>query len=173
MRRLKVNQHYSDIFDGYDFEKEEKAYVEPKEWTIITALDRILDMARGSELSDEIWSSVKNPLAYLRERLELTDIQIVLVAIMAEAGEPLSWRKFGNFFHSSRLSTMCYSEEMEELLAKRWVIRRGTYEKSGFSEGFTLEHGVVTALRHNKTFVPEKLDCFNEQQFMDKLESQE
>ena len=109
MRKLQINRHSSDFFDDNDFEKEEKAYVEPKEWTIITALDRVLDRARGSELSDEFWSSAKNPLAYLRERLELTDIQIVLVAIMAEAGEPLSWRKFGNFLHSSRLSTMCYS----------------------------------------------------------------
>ena len=171
MRKLQINRHSSDFFDDNDFEKEEKAYVEPKEWTIITALDRVLDRARDSELSDEFWSSAKNPLAYLRERLELTDIQIVLVAIMAEAGEPLSWRKFGNFLNSSRLSTMCYSEEIEELLAKRWVIRRGTHEMGGCFEGFALEHGVVTALRHNKTFVPEKLDGFNEQQFMDKLES--
>ena len=74
MRKLQINRHSSDFFDDNDFEKEEKAYVEPKEWTIITALDRVLDRARGSELSDEFWSSAKNPLAYLRERLELTDI---------------------------------------------------------------------------------------------------
>ena len=41
----------------------------------------------------------------------------------------------------------------------------------GCFEGFALEHGVVTALRHNEVFVPEKIDGFDEQQFMDKLES--
>lgn len=46
MRKLQINRHSSDIFDDNDFEKEEKAYVEPKEWTIITALDRVLDKAR-------------------------------------------------------------------------------------------------------------------------------
>ena len=176
MRKLQVNRYGSDIFDGNDcnndcVKEEEKSYVEPKEWTIITALDRVLEEARDSELSDEFWSSVKNPMAYLRGRLGLTDVQIVFVAVLAEAGEPLSWREFGNFFHSSRLSIMCYSEEVEELLVKRWIVRRGPNEIDDYFDGFALEHGVVTALRRNETFVPEKLDGFNEQQFMDKLES--
>ena len=38
-------------------------FKEPDTWTIITALDRILDMAQDSQLSDEFWESVKNPLA--------------------------------------------------------------------------------------------------------------
>lgn len=57
MRKLQVNRYGSDIFNGNDFnndfEKEEKSYVEPKEWTIINALDRVLEEARDSELSDE------------------------------------------------------------------------------------------------------------------------
>ena len=76
--------------------KEEKAYVEPKEWTIITALDRVLDRARGSELSDEFWSSAKNPLAYLRERLELRNLSCHFVSwlvLRTSAVTPyLGWR---------------------------------------------------------------------------------
>ena len=37
-------------------------------------------------------------------------------------------------------------------------------------EGFALVRGVITALRHNKPFVPEKIDGLTEQQFVDKLE---
>lgn len=171
MQKDQAKRHCSDVLNNNDFDNEEKTYVEPKEWTIITALDRVLSKANDSGLSDDFWSTVKNPIAYLRERLELTDIQIVLVAIMAEAGEPMSWRKFGSYLDCSRLSIMCYSEEIEGLLTKRWVIRRGAHEMGGYFEGFALEHGVVTALRHNKTFIPEKLDGLNEQQFMDKLET--
>ena len=47
-------------------------YKEPETWTIITALDRILDKAEDSRLSDEFWASVKNPLAFLRQELGLT-----------------------------------------------------------------------------------------------------
>ena len=159
----------NDVFNV--FAPKKKPFVEPKEWTIITALDRVLELVYHSELTNEFWKDAEKPLAYLKEKLNLTDMQIVLVAIMAESGEPLSWRKFGSYVNCSRLAMMCYSEEIEGLLAKRWVVRRGSHEIGGYFEGFALEHGVVTALRHNRIFVPEKIDGLNEQLFMEKLES--
>ena len=93
----------------------EDDYKEPDTWTIITALNRVLDQAQDSELSDEFWASVKNPLAYLRGVLGLSDIQIVVMAMMIESGEPLSWKKMGNFLNCSRLMMMTFSEEIEEM----------------------------------------------------------
>lgn len=146
-------------------------FKEPDTWTIITALDRVLDMAEDSQLSDDFWESVKNPLAFLRQELGLTNIQIVVLAIMIEAGEAVTWKRLGNFLGCSRLSMMVYSEEIEELVSKRWAIRKGAREMGAFFEGIALSYGVVTALRHNKVFVPEKIDGLTEQQFVDKLES--
>ena len=146
-------------------------YKEPDTWTIITALDRVLNKAEDSRLSDEFWESVKNPLTYLRQELGLTDMQIVVLAIMVEIGEAVSWKRLGDFLGCSRLSMMCYSEEIEELVTKRWLLRKGVREIGGYFKGFALTRGVVTALRRNKVFVPEKLDGLNEQQFVDKLES--
>ena len=145
-------------------------FKEPDTWTIITALDRILDMAQDSQLSDKFWESVKNPLAFLNKELGLTNVQIVVLAMLIEAGEPMSWKSMGNYLGCSRLSIMVYSEEIEELVTKRWAIHKGVHEIGGFFEGIALVRGVVTALRHNKPFVPEKIDGFNEQQFVDKLE---
>jgi hypothetical protein len=136
---------------------------EPDTWTIITALDRILDMAEDSQLSDDFWDSVKNPLAFLRQELQLTDIQIVVLAIMIELGEAVTWKRLGTFLGCSRISMMVYSEEIEELVTKRWAIRKGAREMGGYYEGIALTHGVVTALRHNKVFVPEKIDGLTEQ----------
>ena len=152
-------------------EKPRKKFKEPKSWTIITALDRVLELARDSELSDQFWKDCKKPLAYLTKELEMTNMQVVVLAILVEAGEPMSWRKIGQFVNCSRLSIMVYSEEVEELVTKGWMVRRGARERSGFFEGFALERGVVTALRHNKPFVPEKIDGLDIQQFVDKLES--
>ena len=139
-------------------------FKEPDTWTIITALDRILDMAQDSQLSDEFWESVKNPLAFLNKELGLTNVQIVALAMLIESGEPMSWKGMGNYLGCSRLSVMVYSEEIEGLIAKRWAIRKGVHEIGGFFEGIALARGVVTALRHNKPFVPEKIDGLNEQQ---------
>ena len=146
-------------------------YQEPDSWTIITALNRVLDQAQGSELSNEFWETCKNPLAYLREQLGLTDIQIVVMALLIEAGEPLSWKKMGNYLNCSRLQMMTYTEEIDEMVHKRWFIRRSTHEIGGLFEGFALARGLITALRHNQVFVPEKIDGLTEQQFVDRLES--
>ena len=146
-------------------------YTEPETWTIISALDRILDVAQDSELSEEFWDSCKNPLEYLNKELGLTSIQVVVLAVLIESGTGMSWREIANYLGCSRLSLMVYTEEIEQLLTKRWMIRKRVHEIGGFFEGFVLAYGVVTALRHNRVFVPEKLDGLTEQQFVDKLES--
>ena len=160
-----------EIRNGQMNPNEEPEYKEPDNWTIITALNRVLDQARDSELSDEFWESVKNPLAFLRGELELTDIQIVVMTLLIEAGEPLSWKKMGNFLNCSRLQMMTYTEEIEEMVKKRWFVRKASREFGNNFEGFALEHGLITALRHNQKFIPEKIDELTEQQFVDKLES--
>ena len=174
IRKKPVRRLMSEIGghgDLFDEEKKNEEFKEPDSWTIITAMNRVLDLAERSELSDEFWDACKNPLAFLCQELGLTNIQIVVLAIMIEAGEALSWKRLGNFLGLSRLSVMVHSEEIEELVSKRWFIRKGVHEMGGCYQGFALARGVVTAIRHNKTFVPEKLDGLNEQQFVDKLES--
>ena len=173
-RRLKIQKRTGLEFDmrhGQPIMGEEPEYKEPEQWTIITAISRVLDMAEDSSLSDEFWKSVASPLAYLRDQLGLTDIQIVVMTLLIEAGEPLSWKKMGNFLNCSRLQMMTYTEEIEEMVKKRWFVRRGVHEIGGSFEGFALARGLITALRHNTPFVPEKIDGLTEQQFVDRLES--
>ena len=151
--------------------EEKMEFVEPDSWTIISALDRVLDVAEDSELTDQLWEVCKNPLAHLNKELGLTNMQIVILAILVEAGKPLCWKEIANFLGCSRLSVMVYSDEVEELVSKRWIYRRRVHDLGGYFEGFALARGIVTALRRNKPFVPEKIDGLTEQQFVDKLES--
>lgn len=139
-------------------------------WSVITALDYVLNEAKGSELCDEFWSKCQSPLEYLESKLQLTKVQIVFLAIMIETGEPISWRGFGKFLNSSRLSVMTYSEEFEELVNKGWIARTLLREMGKRFQGFVLEHGVVTALRHNEIFVPQKISGLGIQEFVDRLE---
>ena len=174
MRKTKQPRLH-DIFEG-DIDdiinvNSHDEYHEPAQWTIITALDRVLDLARGSELSKWFWESCKNPQAFLTQELGLSELQVVIVAILIESGESMSWRDFGKFLHCSRLSMMVYTEEMDNLLEKRWITRRKTPQLGTYFEGFALTKGVVTALRHNTPFVPEKIDGLSIQELVDRLES--
>ncbi len=85
-RRLKSCIENRDLYSIDSMDE----FKEPDTWTIITALDRILDMAQDSQLSDEFWESVKNPLAFLNRELGFTNIQIVALAMLIESGKPMS-----------------------------------------------------------------------------------
>ena len=85
-RRLK-----SEIGGHGDFPEETMdKYKEPDTWTVITALDRILDMAQHSQLSDEFWESVKNPLAFLNKELDSGNARRVRRTDVLERHERLS-----------------------------------------------------------------------------------
>lgn len=139
-------------------------------WTIISALNRILEQAEDSKLSDEFWKSCKAPLTFLNKKLGLTNIQIVVLAILIEDGEAISWRGIARYLNCTRLSIMVYGEEIRELVTRRWLVRRSVEEISGLADGLALADGVLTAFQHNTTFVPEKIDDLDEQEFVDKLE---
>lgn len=173
MRKLKICKNHFGVLDD-DVNPElsaRKDFKEPKSWTIITALNRVLELAHGSELSDGFWRESKKPLAFLTKELCMTRMQVVVLAILVESGEALSWRGICRFLHCSRLTVMTYSEEIEELVEKRWIVRRDAYDIEGHFEGFALSQGVVTALRHNTPFVPEKIDGLGIQEFVDRMEN--
>ena len=152
-------------------EKKKEKLKEPDTWTIISALNIVLEVAEESRLSEDYWEACKEHLAFLCQKLGLTNVQIVVLAIMIEAGDTVTWKSLSNYLGCTRLSMMACSEEIEELVNKRWILHKGSYERGGMMEGgYVLAQGVVTALRHNTTFVPEKIDGLTEQQFVDKLE---
>ena len=139
-------------------------------WNIVRALDCVLQLAENSELCDEFWKAVRSPLKYLRKALGLSDIQIIVIAILIDSGKPESWRTLGRYLGISRLTMMTYSEEVEELLGKGWLHRGSSNENGSLYQGLKLNFGVVSALRKNKVYVPENLSGLTLQKFMDRLE---
>jgi len=157
--------------EAFDLEEKKDEFKAPDSWTIISALNRILEQAEDSKLSDEFWESCEAPLAFLNKKLGLTNIQIVVLAILLEAGEPVSWRGLAGYLNCTRLSIMVYSEEVGELVTRRWIIRRSVQDIGVTSDGFAFASGVLTAFQRNTTFIPEKIDGLTEQEFVDKLET--
>ena len=113
-RKLKIQRGPGLEFDmrhSKPDQENDSANKEPDTWTIITALSWVMDEAEGSSLTPEFWETCKNPLAYLRKELGLTDMQIVVMGMLVEAGEALSWKKMGNYLNVflSCLTSMTHS----------------------------------------------------------------
>lgn len=143
----------------------------PKEWNIINSINYILRVSEDSELKPELWQICREPLDYLNKQLGLTDIQIVFLSILLEEGEAMSWKAIGQYLNCTRLSLMAYTEEIERLVKKGWIMKHAARGFGGRSQGFKAVYGVMTELRHNRCFQPPKLDNMSLQDFMDTLES--
>lgn len=137
--------------------------------TIIDALDTIQQRANKSKLCVEFWESCDNEISYLCEVLDLNRNQVVLVAILSEVGEALSWRHLGDFLGLSRLKAMAFTSDIEDLKRKRWVYQCAAHERSGMFDGIKLTRGVINAFRHNEKFEPEVIEGLSEQAFVDRL----
>jgi len=139
-----------------------------RDWTIVSALDFVLQQAHESELNDSLWTTCEDALAYLRGELNLTNMQIVTVAMLIDAGQPLSFKNFASYLKCSRLKVMIYSDEIDALIEKRWAHIERT--RNDNVQGYALEPGVVTALRRNKPFIPEKIDGLTDAQFYERVQ---
>ncbi len=149
-----------------------KQLEESHQWTLINAFEFIYRQAENSGLSDVFWNDVSRSLDFLREKLQFTNMQIVILSVLAEAEEALTWKKMADFLSCTRLTMIAYTEDIEDLVEKGWVIRQFSGNLRGQrQEVFALEQGVVAAMQKNKVFVPEKIDGLTEQQFVDKLKS--
>lgn len=139
--------------------------------TIVSSLAQVVNEVRNSGLEQPFWENCRNALDFLQKALQMTDMQIIILSILVERGAPMSWRSLGEFVGVNRLEMMTYTEEIEELLKRRWLVRSAEHDFDRCFEAIALAYGVVTALRHNKPFVPEKLHDLTVQQLVDKLET--
>lgn len=137
---------------------------------MLDALDKIHTEAKNSKLSYGFWNTVSDEVEFLSERLGLRELQVVVVAILAEKGRAMSWRQLAGFLGLSRLKFMSYSKDIDDLVEKGWLRSCAAEEEVNILyEGIALMRGVVTALRKGEKFVPEKLDDLSIQQFVDRM----
>lgn len=167
---------FNDIHNGKDApsindEDDDDEDEEPKDWTLVRALDKVLDNAHMSCLKKSFFRKSAAPLEYLRTQLNMTDIQVIVIAMLIDSGRALSWKSMGQFLNISRLSMMVYTDDIEQLVNRGWVCKRSVYEIGNTYDGYALEKGVVTAIRKNQPFKPTTIDNLSMQEYVDLVSS--
>ena len=159
-----------DDFDPFDDEtpSKENNCSESDNWTIVTALNRVAQKASRSKLADTFWVETEKSRAFLRESLNLSDMQVLFIAILTEQGDSMSWSHISRYIGCPRLELLCHAEEMDNLLKRRWVQQKRDHYRN--TPTYELARGVVDALSHNQPFQPEVLSGMNEQTLVERLQ---
>ena len=139
------------------------------EWTIVDAFNTINEYVPKSQLKKDLFVKCAEAFDYLFRELGLNAMQCIVVAMLIESGKPMSFRQFGKVLGLTRLSMMTHYNDIEELFRRRWLQHRGAQEPDGMYDGYALVRGVVSAVRENRPFLPEVLECTNTQEFVEKL----
>lgn len=64
---------------------------------------------------------------------------------------------------------LTYHNDIEALFEARWLTHSNPKENDDSHEGYALVNGVVSAIRENRPFVPESLECADTQEFVERL----
>lgn len=143
----------------------------PEKWGLISSLSYIYQLAENSELSELFWQTARPALDHLKKQLGFSDMQNVILAIIIEEGEAMTWHSLGATLGLTRLQMMTYSDEIDELVEKGWLLRCRVSEISGNRKAFRLVYGVIEAIRHEKPYKPRDLSNLTLKEFMEVLTS--
>lgn len=174
---LELDDELFDDFGELDDEADDNS--QPREktmitihsdnWTIVEAFNVINEELPKSQLEKDLFVRCAEAFDFLSGKLGFNSVQCVIIAMLVESGQPMSFRQMGKVLGLSRLSMMTHYNDLEDLFKARWVMHRGAQESDGMYEGYCLVRGVVTAIRENRPYVPEALECANTQEFVEKL----
>ena len=173
---LELDDEFIDDFGDIEGNEEEPTE-SPKrkdspihdDWNIVKAFNIINEESPKSQLAGGLFIKCAEAFSYLFDKLGLNAIQCVIIAMLVEAGKPMSFRQMGKILGLSRLSMMTHYNDIEELFRMRWLLHRGAEESDGVYDGYCLARGVVSAIRENRPFKPEVLECESTQEFVDRL----
>ena len=172
---LELTEEFIDDFGEFKPTQEESdtksKVVTPihEDWNIVKAFNAINDAAPRSQLNKNLFIRCAEAFSFLSDKLGLNPVQCVVIAMLIEEGNPMSFRQMGKILGLTRLSMMTYYNDIEGLFKKRWLQHRGDSESEGMFDGYALAKGVISAIRENRPFKPEVLECDNTQDFVDKV----
>lgn len=126
-----------------------------KKMDLLTAVEQIVDKAKGSGLSNEFYRKADRYIKYISEKMELTKEQSVMMALFIDNSEDsrITISDFGTFLDCRTTRIIRYMTDID-VLEKRELIRC-IRDRHGISYRVPIE--VIEAFKQDEKFVPK--DC--------------
>ena len=119
---------------------------------LLTAVEKVVELAKGSHLDTEFFKKAAQPLKHLSEKLELTKEQSVMMALFIDHSSDTSIRisDFNNHLECSTTRIIRYMKEIDEL-GHRGLVRCHR-DRNGITYSVPLD--VIEAFKRNEKYVP-------------------
>ena len=126
-----------------------------KQMDLLTAVEQIVERAKGTGLSSEFYRKADRPIRYMAEKMELTKEQSVMMALFIDNSDDtrITISDFGNFLDCRTTRIIRYMPAID-VLEKRELIRCSR-DDNRISYRVPIE--VVDAFKNNQKYTPK--DC--------------
>lgn len=133
--------------------------------TLLDAIEQVAEKAKDSALSEAYFKQVAKPLAYISQRLRLTDKQAVLLALFTNFYN--GWNTLSDlteYTGCKRLQLLRYTPELNGLRKKR-LIRMQTRNQ----EVYHITLDALRAIQNNEGFTQPQITGLTIREFFDRL----
>lgn len=140
-----------------------------KKMDLLTAMEQIVEKAKGSKLGAEFYREANIYIGYVAERLDLTKEQSVMLALFVENSDNDSIRisNFCEFLDCRTTRIIRYMADID-VLEKREFVR---CSRCGKRSTYRVQAEVVDAFKRNEKFVPKNCSGLSCQELFAEIET--
>lgn len=153
------------VKDGFLFPLD----VEPA--NIVEAMSVIVENAHNIGLNSNMYFYLEKPIKYLCERLNINEVQAVLMSVITEIGSDTSFSisDISNFFSCTNLQAVSLVKDLEDMAQKKLLQAEKSFHND--NSCYKLPWGAIVAYSNNEIFIPKKQLCEDCEELLKTAES--
>lgn len=135
--------------------------------SLLEAFEKIIDLAKDSELKEEFFIKAGPDIRYICKKLGLTEIQAVLLAVFVGKSEDTRIRpsEIASFLEINTIKMLRYLDDIDMLVEKHYLKTSKRHD----DRTYAVPDGVIKAFRKNEPYVYVEEDIKDTQEFFDKF----
>ena len=146
-----------------------EAKKEMKDMNLLEAMEHIVALAKGSELSDEFYNKADEYICFIADKLQLSKRQSVMLALFVDKSDNrnILASDIAEFLQCTTIQIIKCMNDVDELVCREYIIKR----KDDRQLSFRVPIDVIEALRNNVAFVVKAKTNLSASELMMELET--
>ena len=117
--------------------------------TLLQAIERVVETAKDSKLSDRFMLKAAPEIGLLADRYGITERQAVLFCVCMEKGpRHVDYDDLANYLDVSQIKILSYASDIDALVRRRML----RYRDANDEDSFDVPIPVIKALKHNEVY---------------------
>ena len=129
------------------------------EMTLLQAIERVVELAEDSKLSQEFMKKAKTEIQFLAKSYGVTERQAVLFCVCMEKGpRRVDYDDLASYLDLNKIGVLSYASDIDALVRRRLLRYRDVKDE----DDFDIPTVVIRCLKHNEVYqLPKRtgLDC--------------